>query len=409
MSTVEFGRVDEENNVYVHDGAERKVGQYPGVSKDEALAYFSRKFEDIAAQVRILEQRVANKVDAPGLRKIAAKLSEDLKEPAVVGNIPDLRRRVENLSGKITALTAEKSEAQKEEVTQAIAQRNEVATRAEELANQDSKKIQWKTSGAEMTALFEQWQALQKSGVKVPKKDADAIWKRFSSARTKFESAKRAYFAGLDSVNKQTKAKKVNIVERAESLASGGSEDISAYRKLLDEWKLSGRVTGKVDDALWLRFKAAGDTIYAKKSVTAAAESVTFEENLVAKLEVLKDAANIDPEKDLAAAKKSLSAMQARWEKIGKIPKDKVRELDDKFKAIESRVKSVEQEQWRKTDPTTIDRTNSVSSQLEESILKLEKDLQAANASSDAKAIQKATEALEARKAWLEVVRATVA
>jgi len=409
MSTVEFGRVDEENNVYVQDGAERKVGQYPGVSKDEALAYFSRKFEDIAAQVRILEQRVANKVDAPGLRKIAAKLSEDLKEPAVVGNIPDLRRRVENLSGKITALTAEKSEAQKEEVTQAIAQRNEVATRAEELANQDSKKIQWKTSGAEMTALFEKWQALQKSGVKVPKKDADAIWKRFSSARTKFESAKRAYFAGLDSANKQTKAKKVNIVERAESLASAGSEDISAYRKLLDEWKLSGRVTGKVDDALWLRFKAAGDTIYAKKSVTAAAESVTFEENLVAKLEVLKDAANIDPEKDLAAAKKSLSAMQARWEKIGKVPKEKVRELDDKFKAIESRVKSVEQEQWRKTDPTTIDRTNSVSSQLEESILKLEKDLQAANASSDTKAIQKATEALEARKAWLEVVRATVA
>jgi len=409
MSTVEFGRVDEENNVYVQDGAERKVGQYPGVSKEEALAYFSRKFEDIAAQVRILEQRVANKVDAPGLRKIAAKLSEDLKEPAVVGNIPDLRRRVENLSGKITALTAEKSEAQKEEVTQAIAQRIEVATRAEELANQDSKKIQWKTSGAEMTALFEKWQALQKSGVKVPKKDADAIWKRFSSARTKFESAKRAYFAGLDSANKQTKAKKVNIVERAESLASSGSEDISAYRKLLDEWKLSGRVTGKVDDALWLRFKAAGDTIYAKKSVTAAAESVTFEENLVAKLEVLKDAANIDPEKDLAAAKKSLSAMQARWEKIGKVPKEKVRELDDKFKAIESRVKSVEQERWRKTDPTTIDRTNSVSSQLEESILKLEKDLQAANASSDTKAIQKATEALEARKAWLEVVRATVA
>jgi hypothetical protein len=409
MSAVEFGRVDEENNVFVQDGTERKVGQYPGVSKEEALAYFGRKFEDIAAQVRILEQRVANKVDAPGLRKVAMKLSEDLKEPAVVGNIPDLRRRLENLAEKISALTTEKSEAQKEEVSQALAQRNEVASKAEELANQDSKKIQWKSSGAEMTALFEKWQALQKSGIKVPKKDADAIWKRFSSARTKFESAKRAYFAGLDSANKQTKAKKVSIVERAESLASGGSEDITSYRKLLDEWKLSGRVTGKVDDALWLRFKAAGDTIYAKKTVTAAAESVTFEANLAAKLEVLKDAASIDPDKDLVAAKKSLAAMQARWEKIGKVPKDKVRELDDKFKAIESRVKSVEQEHWRKTDPTTIDRTNSVSSQLEESILKLEKDLQAANASSDAKAIQKATEALEARKAWLEVVRATVA
>jgi hypothetical protein len=72
-------------------------------------------------------------------------------------------------------------------------------------------------------------------------------------------------------------------------------------------------------------------------------------------------------------------------------------------------VKSVEQEQWRKTDPTTIDRTNSVTSQLEESIQKLEKDLKAANDSSDSKAIQKATEALEARKAWLEVVKSSVA
>lgn len=409
MSAVEFGRVDEENNVYVQDGAERKVGQYPGVSKEDALAYFSRKFEDIAAQVRILEQRVANKIDAPGLRKVAAKLSEELKEPAVVGNIPDLRRRVENLAEKISALTAEKSEAQKEEVTQALAQRAEVAGRAEELANQDSKKIQWKTSGAEMTALFEKWQALQKSGVKVPKKDADAIWKRFSSARTKFESAKRAYFAGLDSANKQTKAKKLGVVERAESLAAAGSEDIGAYRKLLDEWKISGRVSGKVDDALWLRFKAAGDAIYAKKTVSAAAESVGFEANLAAKLEVLKDAAGIDPDKDLASAKKTLATLQNRWEKIGKVPKEKVRELDDKFKAIETRVKSVEQEQWRKTDPTTIDRTNSVSSQLEESILKLERDLQSATASSDTKAIQKATEALEARKAWLEVVKASVA
>jgi hypothetical protein len=409
MSTVEFGRVDEENNVYVQDGTERKVGQYPGVSKEEALAYFSRKFEDIAAQVRILEQRVANKVDAPGLRKVAVKLSEDLKEPAVVGNIPDLRRRVENLSGKISTLTAEKSEAHKSEIAQALEQRNAVAARAEEIANQDSKKIQWKASGAEMTSLFEKWQALQKSGAKVPKKEADSIWKRFSSARTKFETAKRAYFAGLDSANKQTKAKKLSIVERAESLASAGSEDITNYRKLLDEWKTSGRVAGKTDDALWLRFKAAGDTIYAKKSATAAVESSTFEANLAAKLEVLKDAASVDPEKDLASAKKTLSALQSRWEKIGKVPKEKVRELDDKFRAIESRVKSVEQEQWRKTDPTTIDRTNSVTSQLEESIQKLEKDLKAANVSSDSKAIQKATEALEARKAWLEVVKSSVA
>jgi len=409
MSTNKFGRVDADNNVFVIDGSERKVGQYPGVPTEEALAYFVRKYEDLAAQVRILEQRVANKVDSHGMKKMAAKLAEDLKEPAVVGDISDLRRRVGNLDEKISALVSEKHEATKEATAEALASRLKIAIRAEEIANQDAAKTQWKTSGAEMNALFEQWQQLQKSGPKVSKAEADSIWKRFSSARTRFETAKRGYFAGLDASNKQTKAKKTAIVEQAEALAAKGSDDIAGYRKLLDEWKNSGRTPGKSDDALWLRFKAAGDTIFAKKSETAVVENAEQEKNLATKLEILKDAASIDPDKDLAAAKKSLQSIQQRWEKAGRVPKDKLRETEDKLRAIEAKVRKVEEDQWRKTDPAAIERSNSVTSQLEDSIKKLETALEKATASKDAKKIKDATEALEARKAWLEVVKASMA
>ena len=409
MSTNKFGRVDADNNVFVIDGSERKVGQYPGVTPDEALAYFVRKFEDIAAQVRILEQRVANKVDSHGMKKIAAKLAEDLKEPAVVGDIADLRRRVGNLDEKITALVSEKHEASKEATAEALAARLKIAVRAEEIANQDSAKTQWKSSSAEMTKLFEQWQELQKTGPKVAKSEADSIWKRFSSARTRFETAKRGYFAGLDAANKQTKAKKSAVVEQAEALAAKGSDDIAAYRKLLDEWKNSGRTPGKSDDALWARFKAAGDTIFAKKSETAVVENAEQEKNLATKLEILKDAATIDPEKDLAAAKKALLLIQQRWEKAGRVPKEKLRETEEKLRAIEAKVRKAEEEEWRKTDPAAIERSNSVTAQLEDSIKKLEIALEKATASKDSKKIKDATEALEARKAWLEVVRASMA
>ncbi len=409
MSTTQFGRVDAENNVFVIDGSERKVGQYPGVTPDEALAYFVRKFEDLAAQVRILEQRVANKVDSHGMKKIAAKLVEDLREPAAVGDLADLRRRVNNLDEKITALVAEKHEATKEATAEALASRLKIAERAEQIANQDASKTQWKSSGAEMTKLFEQWQELQKSGPKVSKSDADAIWKRFSSARTRFETAKRGYFAGLDATNKIVKAKKNSIVEAAEALVAKGSDDIAAYRKLLDEWKASGRTPGKSDDALWARFKSAGDTIFAKKSETAVVENAEQEKNLAIKLEIIKDAASIDPEKDLAGAKKALQVIQQRWEKAGKVPKDKLRETEDKLRAIEAKVRKVEEEQWRKTDPAAIERSNSVTTQLEDSIKKLEVALEKATASKDAKKIKDATEALEARKAWLEVVKASMA
>ena len=409
MSTSQFGRVDAENNVYVIDGAERKVGQYPGVPAEEALAYFVRKFEDIAAQVRILEQRVANKVDSQGMKNMAAKLADDLKEPAAVGDLSDLRRRVANLDTKIGALVSEKTEANKEATAEAIAKRAAIADRAESIANQDATKTQWKTSGAEMTKLFEEWQQLQKSGAKVSKSDADAIWKRFSSARTRFETAKRGYFAGLDATNKIAKAKKNSIVEQAEALAAKGSDDITGYRKLLDEWKNSGRTPGKSDDALWARFKAAGDQIFAKKTETAVVETAEYEKNLATKLEILKEAESIDPSKDLAAAKKALVAIQQSWEKAGRVPKEKLRETEDKLKAIEARVRKVEEDEWRKSDPAAIERSNSVTAQLEDSIKKLEAALEKATASKDAKKIKDATEALEARKAWLEVVKASMA
>ena len=409
MSTNKFGRVDAENNVFVIDGSERKVGQYPGVTTDEALAYFVRKFEDIAAQVRILEQRVANKVDSQGMKKMAAKLMEDLKEPAAVGDLADLRRRVGNLDSKISSLVSEKQEASKEATAEALAKRIAIADRAEAIANQDASKTQWKTSGAEMTKLFEDWQALQKTGPKVSKSEADSVWKRFSSARTRFETAKRAYFAGLDATNKQVKAKKNSIVEEAEALAAKGSDDVAGYRKLLDEWKNSGRTPGKSDDALWARFKAAGDTIFAKKSETAVVENAEQEKNLAVKLEIIKDAQAIDPTKDLAEAKKALLVIQQRWEKAGRVPKDKLRETEDKLRAVEAKVRAVEEDQWRKTDPAAIERSNSVTAQLEDSIKKLEQDLAKATTGGDAKKVKDATEALAARKAWLEVVKASMA
>lgn len=407
MSAIKFGRVDAENNVYVLElGSERKVGQYPSVSAEEALAFFERKFADLEAQVRILEQRVKNKVDAANLPKQAQKLAADLIEPNAVGDLNSLRNRVAALAPQIAQLGTLKAEANKEAVAAAIAKRLELANAAEALANQDPAKTQWKQSAEKFAKLFEEWQAAQKSGAKVPKAEADPIWKRFSVARTKFESAKRAYFASLDSNNKAVRAKKNEIVEQAEKLAAAGSDSIVEYRKLLDAWKTSGRTPGKSDDALWARFKAAGDTIYAARKVTAVVETGEQSENLAAKLELLKTYSSIDPTKGLDEAKKALLELQKKWEKIGRVPKEKLREVEDKLRAIEAKVRNAEQDHWRKTDPASIDRSNSVISQLEDSIAKLEKELVAATASKNDKKIKDATEALAARKAWLETVKA---
>ena len=400
------GRVDSENNVFVIDGGtERKVGQYPGVTEAEALAYFERKFAELESNVRILEQRLKNNADPSSIATAAQKLAKELVEPAAVGNIQELRNRVAAVTPDIEKIRAEKSEATSQAIAATLKARTEIAQKAAALADKDPKKTQWKIASKEMTELFDAWQASQKSGPKVPRKEADAIWKIFSQARTKFEANKRAFFAELTVATKNARVKKSELVAKAEALVAKGADAASDYRKLLEEWKLSGRSQGKQDDALWERFKAAGDAIYALRKDTIAKEQVEYSANYEVKLALIAEAEKLDPSKNLAEAKRQLLSIQQRYEKAGKVPKDKIRETDDRMRAVEKKFKDLEQEQWRKSDPAAIERTNGVLSQLELSIASLESDLSAATAANDTKKTKELTDALAARKSWLEVVK----
>ena len=402
MTTNSFGRVDEENNVYVVElNGERKVGQMPGVSADEAIEYFVRKYEALEGSVKLLEQRVNKKADADSISKAAAKLTIDLLEASAVGDLQALRERVLSLAPKIQDLLNSKKEENQEAVVAALAAREEIAKQAEALASSDLSKAIWKDVSLKLSGLFEQWQSLQKSGARVPKSEADAIWKRFQTSRNKLESAKRAYFAEAGQKAKNAKATKEGLVKRAEALATKGADSVVEYRKLLDEWKAAGRT--KNDDQLWSSFKAAGDTIYAAKGEQMAQVSASQSEALTSKLALLDEAKAIDPQNDLAKAKQLLKSIQDRWEKAGRVARTDIERTEDKLRAIETAVKNADRDHWKATDPAAKARKDDVTLKLEEAITKLEIEI---SKTTDSKKKTELTEALAARKSWLEVVAA---
>lgn len=396
MQSNEFGRVDEHNNVFVKDnGTERQVGQYPNVTPEEALSYFKKKFDDLEAQVRILEQRVASGVsDAKSLQAGHESLSKELVEPNVVGNIQNLRDRLAKLSPAIEQ-TAQRFHAERAEaIDKALAQKEEIAAKAEALV-QNLGGVNWKKSAAEMTALFDAWQQLQKDGPKVPKSQTDPIWKRFSQARAKFEAGRRAFFSEIDGKFKEAKKTKTSLTEAAEALVTKGSDAAADYRKLQDQWKAAGKA-GKVEDALWVRFRAAGDAIFAAKKEQDAEIKQSQSANLTSKLELLVKAEAIDLA-DLAKAKSELSKIQSEWVKIGHVPKDEVRNIEDRMRKVEKKISDAEADQWRRTDPAAKARSNSLVQQLEAAISDLEAELKSASATK-----KKDIEAqIEARKSWL--------
>ncbi len=403
MLTNEFGRVDEANNVFVNDnGTERQVGQYPNVSPEEAFAYFTKKFEDLDAQVRLLEQRVSSGAsDAKNLKITRDHLAAELVEPKAVGNLNNLRERVARLEQPITEAHEKFLVEREADVAKALDEKEVIASRAEAIVS-NLEKINWKKSTAEMTELFNTWQTLQKNGPKVPKAQADPIWKRFSQARAKFEAGRRTYFAKLDSQFKEAKGVKQELVTKAEALVAKGAEAANDYKKLQDLWKKAPKA-GKLEDDLWKKFRAAGDTIFAAKKIADDEQSVVQKANLESKLALLVEAEKIDLT-NLDEAKKALQGIQSKWEKIGHVPRTEVRNVEDRLRKIEKSIAEKQADLWRRSDPAAKARSNSLVTQLEEAIASLEAEL--AKAPADKKASIKAQ--IEARTSWLEAAKKAV-
>ncbi len=403
MLTNEFGRVDEANNVFVNDnGTERQVGQYPNVSPEEAFAYFTKKFEDLDAQVRLLEQRVSSGAsDAKNLKITRDHLAAELVEPKAVGNLNNLRERVARLEQPITEAHEKFLVEREADVAKALDEKEVIASRAEAIVS-NLENINWKKSTAEMTELFNTWQTLQKNGPKVPKAQADPIWKRFSQARAKFEAGRRTYFAKLDSQFKEAKGVKQELVTKAEALVAKGAEAANDYKKLQDLWKKAPKA-GKLEDDLWKKFRAAGDTIFAAKKIADDEQSVAQKANLESKLALLVEAEKIDLT-NLDEAKKALQGIQSKWEKIGHVPRTEVRNVEDRLRKIEKSIAEKQADLWRRSDPAAKARSNSLVTQLEEAIASLEAEL--AKAPADKKASIKAQ--IEARTSWLEAAKKAV-
>ena len=402
-----WGRVDDDGTVSVREGDQwRVVGQYPDGTPEEALAYFERKFADLAGEVTLLEARHRRGgASAADLRSTLKAVRERVVGASAVGDIASLESRLDALDATLSEATAEEAQAHREAVDAAIAERTALVEQIEQIAARDPKSIQWKQTSAEVTELFDRWQAHQANGPRLPKSTGQQLWKRFRDARSIVDKHRREFYAGLDETHKAARDAKSALVARAEALAPQGEDGIGAYRALLDQWKAAGRAGKKADDALWARFKAAGDALYGARAEREHADAEASKEKITAKKALLVEAAAVAKEKDTAKARALLTSIQRQWDDIGRIfPRDAERGLDDELRRVEQAVKAREDADWKSNNPETKARQNDMTQQLHDAIAKLEDDVTAAEASKDARRIAQAKEALEARRAWLKAL-----
>lgn len=403
-----FGRVAEDGSVYVTDSAgERLVGQVPGVPADEAISLYLRRFLDLQAKVLLFEARLGSaELNIKEIDQTLAKLKEETAEPSAVGDLDGLRTKVAALD-EVAKERRAKLEAERAAAREvAVAERTKIVEAAEAVAATDPTKIQWRPAGDQLRTLLDQWKNAQRSGPRIDRPSEEALWKRFSHARTAFDRERRHYFAQLEQSNAEAKTAKEALVAEAEALSTSTQwgQTAGAYRDLMTRWKSAGRASRKDDDALWARFRAAQDTFFAARDADNAATDEEYGKNLVVKEAILAQAEKLIPVTDLSRAKSTLRDLQDQWEEAGRVPRNDVQRVEGRMRAIETAIRDAEDSEWKRKNPETQARAEGAATQLETSIAQDEADLAAATEKGDKRKIKEHESALAAKRSWLEQI-----
>lgn len=399
-----FGRVGDDGTVYVTTPeGERAVGSYPGKSAEEALAYFVRKFESLASEVALLAARIKSGAMVPSDAHAAViKLKEQILNLNGVGDLATLAKSLEQIpdliEGHKAAYDARKAvenaakEAKRAEASQI---KEKLVVEAESLALSES----WKSTGDRLKILLDEWKAaprLDKKG------DAD-LWKRFSSARNKFDKRRRTHFAQLESQTALVTQSKAAIIEEAKKLADSKDWLATAnrFKELMDAWKAAGRGKKSVDTRLWDEFKTAQDAFFAAKKIDLEKRQGTMAANLTKREELITQFEALLPVSDIKSARHKFHDLQEKWDRIGMTERSKRAALESRLEKVQSEIDSLHEEVSRRSDPTAIAHANTVVQGLLDAIANYEKQAEKAEAAGQTAKALVAREAAAARRSWL--------
>ncbi len=392
-----FGRVDPDGTVYVHTSAgERVVGQVPDVPSDEALSFFTRRFEALEIEVSLLERRIATGALSPDDAVASInRLRKSLADARAVGDLDGLQARLQALSPLIVEQRAARKAERARQQEEARAAKERFVLEAERLAAGND----WRGGVNRFRTLLEEWKALPR----LDRATDDELWHRFSSARTTYTRRRKAQFAQQNEQREAARVIKEKLVAEAEALA--GSTDwgptTGAYRDLMARWKAAGPAPRDVDELLWKRFRGAQDRFFMAKQAALSEQDSELRANAQAKEKLLAEAESLLPIRDAAAARASYRDILHRWSAIGRVPRDAIRPLESRFRAVESAIKTAEEERWRRTNPEAKARAADTAAKLQAQIAALEERAAQAEARGDHVAAREATASAATYREWL--------
>ncbi len=401
MTSTEWGRVADDGTVFVKtpDG-ERAVGQYPVGTPEEALKFYTDRFSALETEVSLLDQRVRSAVLSPEEAAESIKIVRaQLVDANAVGDLAALVARLDSLGPVIAQQRSARKAEKAQKTAESKEEKEKLVTEAEKIAA----GTDWRHGANRLREILDRWKALPR----IDRASDDALWKRFSTARTAYTRHRKVHFAEQDEKREGARVVKLRLVKEAEALATSTEFGPTAgrYRDLMRDWKAAGPAPKDIDEELWKRFRGAQDTFFGARDAAAAAQDAEFAANAEVKEKLIVEAEALLPVTDVEVAKRAFRDLADRWDAAGKVPREKMKDLEGRIRKVEQTIRSLEDEKWKKSDPEKSARADDMVSKLERAIAEIRADLDRARESGNEKKVKDLEENLASRQSFLDMAK----
>jgi hypothetical protein len=215
----------------------------------------------------------------------------------------------------------------------------------------------WKKTTDEYNLLMEEWKKIGR----VPAEKSDEVWNQFLAAKNHFYTNKDGHYGNIRVQLEDNYAKKMAIVNHAESLQNTMDFDTATqeYLDMFEEWKKIGRIPKEYGDEPWDRFQKAKKNFFDRKDANRELrkkevskdlhERITRNRSFLSKLnrEIQREEDLLfdmdDRLKNLPATLRSYEKREEYLEMIEEI-KDKINELKEKSKDVRNKLQQDERE-----------------------------------------------------------------
>lgn len=401
----DFGRIDELGNAFLRTPeGEVPIGQWAAGTVEEGFDFFGVKYDDLFVEIDLARQRLHDgRGTVDQAATVLAHVRASLITPIFMGDITVLTQACDNVDALLEEARQTEQDRRKALREKAREQRELIAAEAETLAD----STQWKATGERFAALLDLW----KAAPRIERGAEQAMWQRFSAARTTFDKARRTYFSQRDVLRKEAISAKEALIQQATEL--GTSTDWAGtareFRHLMDRWKAAPNAGRKIEDSLWKRFRAAQDVFFAARDAANAERDAEFQANLEKKLALVSEAEQLLPVTNVPAAKKAMRGISERWEGIGFVPRANRDQIEGRLRKVEDAIRTQDQEAWSRSNPETVARASDTAAKFREALAKAQKKRDAARVAGDAKAAADAQDTMDSMETFIAAAEGAVA